>query len=243
MPEAPRLLYWVFVFNTDVICNRCKLAWPVYSLTLHAVEPQGYYCPEWVPEQRFSPQLDTPTGQSSSFLSLCHSMTCLQMNKQNFKTYRVNNRGFKKRRRLRLRQRQEAVILLVKRTKMIVPHVRHAFLNNSLPQPTILDKLNGTLRPPLPPKSVMGKWRVLAFTHLHPWFGGEGAFLFHFILSKIVYEPLLGVTSSIWGNHDTKSALVRSKVTSSESTSPIQKINWARRHWKKTKCKWHFTLT
>ena len=50
----------------------------------------------------------------------------------------------------------------------------------------ILDKLNGTLRPPLPPKSVMGKWRVLAFTHLHPWFGGEGAFLFHFILSKIV---------------------------------------------------------
>ena len=54
---------------------------------------------------------------------------------------------------------------------------------------TILDKLNGTLRPPLPPKSVMGKWRVLAFTHLHPWFGGEGAFLFHFILSKIVYEP------------------------------------------------------
>ena len=109
---------------------------------------------------------------------------------------------------------------------------------------TILDKLNGTLRPPLPPKSVMGKWRVLAFTHLHPWFGGEGAFLFHFILSKIVYEPLLGVTSSIWGNHDTNSALVRSsKVTSSESTSPIQKINWARRHWKKTKCKWHFTLT
>ena len=33
---------------------------------------------------------------------------------------------------------------------------------------TILEKLNGTLRPPLPPKSVMGKWRVLAFTHLHP---------------------------------------------------------------------------
>ena len=32
----------------------------------------------------------------------------------------------------------------------------------------------------------MGKWRVLAFTHLHPWFGGEGAFLFRFILSKIV---------------------------------------------------------
>ena len=46
--------------------------------------------------------------------------------------------------------------------------------------------------------------------------GRGGAFLFHFILSKIVHEPLLGVTSSIWGNHDTKSALVRTKVTSSE---------------------------
>ena len=40
---------------------------------------------------------------------------------------------FKKRRRLRQRQRQKAVILLVKRTKMIVLHVRHAFLNISLP--------------------------------------------------------------------------------------------------------------
>ena len=96
-----------------------------------------------------------------------------------------------------------------------------------------LGQIKWKLRPPLPPKSVMGKWRVLAFTCLHPWFGGKGAFLFHFNLSKIVYEPLPGVTSSIWGNHDTKSALVRSKVTSSESTPPIQKINWAGRHWKK----------
>ena len=35
--------------------------------------------------------------------------------------------------RLRLRQRQKALILLVKRNKMIVLHVRHAFLNISLP--------------------------------------------------------------------------------------------------------------
>ena len=68
----------------------------------------------------------------------------------------------------------------------------------------ILDKLNGTLRPPLPPKSVMGKWRVLAFTHLYPWFGGEGAFLFHFILSKIVVCP---------PNHNTCTALRRQTTT------------------------------
>ena len=39
----------------------------------------------------------------------------------------------KQRRRLRQRQRQKAVILLVKRIKMIALHVRHAFLNISLP--------------------------------------------------------------------------------------------------------------
>ena len=42
-------------------------------------------------------------------------------------------REFKKRPRLRQRQRQKAVILLVKRTKIIVLHVRHAFFNISLP--------------------------------------------------------------------------------------------------------------
>ena len=36
------------------------------------------------------------------------------------------------------------------------------------------------------PKSRMGKWHVLAFPQLHPWFGGDGGLLFHFILSKIV---------------------------------------------------------
>ena len=29
-------------------------------------------------------------------------------------------------------------------------------------EPTILDKINGKPRPPLPPKSRMGKWRVFA---------------------------------------------------------------------------------
>ena len=38
-------------------------------------------------------------------------------------------RKFKKRRRLRQRQREKAVILLVQTTKVIVLHVRHAFLN------------------------------------------------------------------------------------------------------------------
>ena len=40
----------------------------------------------------------------------------------------------------------------------------------------ILDKLNGTFRPPLPPKSVMGKWRVLAFTHFILDLGERGHF-------------------------------------------------------------------
>ena len=41
---------------------------------------------------------------------------------------------------------------------------------------TILDKINGKFIPPLPPKSRMGKWGVMAFAWLHPWFGrgGEG---------------------------------------------------------------------
>ena len=42
------------------------------------------------------------------------------------------NKEFKKRRGLKQRQRQKAVILLVKRTKMIVLHLWHAILNISL---------------------------------------------------------------------------------------------------------------
>ena len=60
-------------------------------------------------------------------------------------------------------------------------------LNNNSFSATILDKINGKPGPlPLPPKSRMGKWRVLAFARLHTWYGGDGGLLFHFILSKIV---------------------------------------------------------
>ena len=51
--------------------------------------------------------------------------------------------------------------------------------------PTIVDKIDGKFVTPLPPKSRMGKWRVLAFARLHPCFAGDGGLLFHFILSKI----------------------------------------------------------
>ena len=36
-----------------------------------------------------------------------------------------------------------------------------------------------------PPQIKVGKWSVLPFVQLHPWFGGDGGSLFHFILSKI----------------------------------------------------------
>ena len=54
------------------------------------------------------------------------------------------------------------------------------------PRTTILDKINENPRPPLPPKSRMGNGAFLPFARLHPWFGGDGGLLFHFILSKIV---------------------------------------------------------
>ena len=47
--------------------------------------------------------------------------------------FHVVIREFTKRRRLQQRQRQKAVIWLVKGTKMIVLHVRSAFLNDYLP--------------------------------------------------------------------------------------------------------------
>ena len=45
---------------------------------------------------------------------------------------------------------------------------------------------------PLPAKSKMGKWRVLAFARLHPWFGGGGGIgvCCSIFLSKIV-DPRL----------------------------------------------------
>ena len=39
---------------------------------------------------------------------------------------------------------------------------------------TILDKMNGTFRPPLSPISMMLNWRVLVFARLHHCFGGGG---------------------------------------------------------------------
>ena len=51
----------------------------------------------------------------------------------------------------------------------------------------ILDKINGKPRPPLRPQIKDGKnGAFLPFARLHPWFGGDGGLLFHFILSKIV---------------------------------------------------------
>ena len=46
------------------------------------------------------------------------------------------NREFKQRRRLRLRQRHKARILLVKKKKIFVPHVQHEFPCISLPYST-----------------------------------------------------------------------------------------------------------
>ena len=43
-----------------------------------------------------------------------------------------------------------------------------------VPSPTILDKINGTSGPPLPPISMMPKWRALLFARLHHCLGGEG---------------------------------------------------------------------
>ena len=39
---------------------------------------------------------------------------------------------------------------------------------------TILDKIYGTFGPPLPPISMMIKWRVFAPSRLHHCFGGRG---------------------------------------------------------------------
>ena len=53
---------------------------------------------------------------------------------------KLPSKEFKKRRRLRLRKRQKAVILLVKRTKMLVLHAWLAFLNISLPHSSKLQR-------------------------------------------------------------------------------------------------------
>ena len=56
-----------------------------------------------------------------------------------------------------------------------------------LSQITIVDKINGKPRPPPPPPNQGWKnGAFLPFARLHPWLGGDGGLLFHFILSKIV---------------------------------------------------------
>ena len=45
------------------------------------------------------------------------------------------------------------------------------------------------LDPPSPPNQGWENGAFLPFARLHPWFGGDGGLLFHFILSKIVGLP------------------------------------------------------
>ena len=45
---------------------------------------------------------------------------------------------------------------------------------------TILDKMNGIFPPPLPPISMMLKWRVLVFARLHHCLGGGGGVIVPF---------------------------------------------------------------
>ena len=47
------------------------------------------------------------------------------------------------------------------------------------------------LDPPSPPNQGWENGAFLPFARLHPWFGGDGGLLFHFILSKIVAQSWL----------------------------------------------------
>ena len=87
---------------------------------------------------------------------------------------------FKKRRWLRLRQRQKAVILLVKRTKMIVLHVRHAFLNISLPYSSKLQR-------------EMTKFKVLTTT----WTNYSESFSLTLYFKSVRTNPVLGHVAHI----------------------------------------------
>ena len=54
----------------------------------------------------------------------------------------------------------------------MVVTARQTLRNSERNEPAILDKMNGTFRPPLHPISMMLKWRVLVFARLHHCFGG-----------------------------------------------------------------------
>ena len=56
----------------------------------------------------------------------------------------------------------------------------------------------------------MGKWRVLPFARLHPWFRGVGGLLFHYILSTEILDK-------------TRSPLARDKINGKFRPAPPQK--------------------
>ena len=82
---------------------------------------------------------------------------------------------FKKRRRLWLRQRQKAVILLVKRTKMLVLHMRHACLNIS---PLYSSKL----------QREMNKFKVLTTM----WTNYSESFSLTLYFKSVLTNPVIG---------------------------------------------------
>ena len=90
------------------------------------------------------------------------------------------HKEFKKRQRLRQRQRQKAVILLAKRTKMIVLHVRHAFLNIFLPYSSKL------LR-------EMTKFKVLTTT----WTNYSKSFSLTLYFKSVRTNPVIGHVAHI----------------------------------------------
>ena len=106
---------------------------------------------------------------------LCTPCTCVFPFPSFFCRPRPDNKEFKKRRRLRLRQRQKPVILLVKRTKMIMLHVRHAFLNKSLPYSSKLQR-------------EMTKFQVLTTT----WTNYSQSFSLTLYFKSVRTNPVIG---------------------------------------------------
>ena len=68
--------------------------------------------------------------------------------------------------------------------KFLVKNGLHVKLRHR--KSTIFDKINEKPRPPSPSNQGWKNGAFLPFARLHPWFGGDGGLLFHFILSKIV---------------------------------------------------------
>ena len=62
---------------------------------------------------------------------------------------------------------------------------------------TILDKINGKPRPPLPPKSRMGKWRVFALRAPSSLIWGGWGFAVPFYFVQDCLKASTGVTHSV----------------------------------------------